>query len=91
MFCTSSYKKAGENVPEEYTMHENYVINKVNTIITPSHAEKEHLIEDYKCNKEKIYVVNRGINPLFEPKKQDMSENIKQIIYVGSIKPQKTQ
>ena len=34
MFCTSSYKKAGENVPEEYTMHENYVINKVNTIIT---------------------------------------------------------
>ena len=34
-------------------------------------------------------MVNRGINPLFEPKKQDMSENIKQIIYVGSIKPQK--
>lgn len=89
MFCTSSYKKAGENVPEEYTMHENYVINKVKTIITPSHAEKQNLIEDYKCNEEKIYVVNRGINPLFEPKKQDMSDNIKQIIYVGSIKPQK--
>ena len=89
MFCTSSYKKAGENVPIEYTTHENYVINKVKTIITPSQAEKNILLEDYMCCEEKIYVVNRGINPLFEQKEFGMSEAIKQIIYVGSIKPQK--
>lgn len=89
MFCTSSYKKAGESVPKEYTTHENYVINKVKTIITPSQAEKNILLEDYMCSEEKIHVVNRGINPLFEPKEFGLSENTKQIIYVASIKQQK--
>ena len=44
MFCTSSYIRAGENVPEEYTMQEKIVVSNVAKIITPSFDEKREKI-----------------------------------------------
>ena len=60
MFCTSSYIRAGENVPEEYTMQEKIVLSNVAKIITPSFDEKRDLITDYNCDENKIDVVYRG-------------------------------
>lgn len=89
MFCTSSYHRAGENVPLEYTNQERFVFNKVRKIITPSEAERNDLMADYNVDFEKISVVYRGINPQFRPiyKKYNMEQP--QIVCIGSIKKQK--
>ena len=89
MFCTSSYVLAGEDVPQWYTKMEDFVINNVKTIITPSQAECMRLHEDYNCNLNKIKVVPRGINPSFSPaEKHEFSQTFK-LVYIASIKPQK--
>lgn len=89
MFCTSSYQRAGENVPLEYTNKERFVFEKVQKIITPSESELNDLIADYNVDFEKISVVYRGINPQFRHiyKKQNMEQP--QIVCIGSIKKQK--
>ena len=89
MFCTSSYQRAGENVPLEYTNKERFVFKKVRKIITPSESERNDLIVDYNVDFEKISVVYRGINPQFRPiyKKHNMEQP--QIVCIGSIKKQK--
>lgn len=91
MFCTSSYRRAGEEVPVEYTEQEKIVLSNVNKIITPSEQEKTDLINDYNCNSDKIVVIYRGINPLFVPKSEISSATnlIKKIVYIASIKQQK--
>ena len=89
MFCTSSYQLAGENVPLWYTQMEDYVINNVRKIITPSQTECQKLCEDYHCNPNKITVIPRGINPLFTcPKTHTLTQTCK-LVYIASIKPQK--
>lgn len=89
MFCTSSYKLAGEDVPPWYTQMEDYVINNVRKIITPSKAECQKLCEDYHCDPNKIIVIPRGINPLFTcPESHFMTQTCK-LVYIASIKPQK--
>ena len=90
MFCTSSYERAGEIVPEEYTEQEKTVIDNVKRIITPSNDEKKDLISDYQCDESKIYVINRGISPLIHYKKRVVNkEGIIKLICIGTIKKQK--
>lgn len=90
MFCTSSYERAGESVPEEYTEQEKIVIDNVKRIITPSNDEKKDLVNDYQCDESKIYVINRGISPLIHYKKRVVNkEGIIKLICIGTIKKQK--
>lgn len=89
MFCTESYKRAGECVPIEYTEQERFVLNHVKTIITPSEIEMADLVSDYKIDPNKVKVIYRGINPVFKAvcKKHDF--NKPQLVCIGSIKKQK--
>lgn len=89
MFCTQSYVKAGELVPEEYTSLERIVLNNSNKIITPSRVEKNDLITTYGCDEQKIKVIPRGISPCFHFKTGSRSGNAIKIVYIASIKPQK--
>ena len=88
MFCTSSYQRAGENVPLAYTKHERFVLKKVRKIITPSESERNDLIADYDVDFEKISVVYRGINQ-FRPIYKMYNMEQPQIVCIGSIKKQK--
>ena len=89
MFCTSSYERAGEIVPLEYTKMEHFVLKNVHTIITPSESERNDLIVDYGVDLNKVSVVYRGVNPLFRAicKKHNLEQP--QIVCIGSIKRQK--
>lgn len=90
MFCTSSYERAGETVPEKYTEQEKTVIDNVGRIITPSNDEKLDLINDYQCDESKIVVINRGISPLIQYKKRKIDRgSIIKLICIGTIKKQK--
>lgn len=90
MFCTSSYERAGESVPGEYTEQEKIVIDSVEKIITPSNDEKIDLINDYQCDESKITVINRGISPLIHYKKRKVNrESVIKLICIGTIKKQK--
>lgn len=89
MFCTESYKRAGECVPLEYTEQEQFVLNNVKTIITPSEIEMADLVSDYKINPNKIKVIYRGINPVFKAVCKRRDFNKPQLVCIGSIKKQK--
>lgn len=89
MFCTSSYVRAGEVVPLEYTKQEQIVIDNVSQIITPSNEEKEDLIRDYKCKGEKISVINRGIMPYIHYSKRTLKTSRIRMVCIGTIKTQK--
>lgn len=89
MFCTSSYIRAGEDVPNEYTHHEKIVMNRVSRIITPSSIEKDDLIRDYCIDPYKIHIVYRGINPVFVPVRKEAISSTCRIVCIGSIKKQK--
>lgn len=90
MFCTSSYERAGETVPREYTEQEKIVIDNVERVITPSNDEKIDLINDYQCDESKITVINRGISPLIQYKKRKVNrESVIKLICIGTIKKQK--
>lgn len=89
MFCTSSYRRAGEIVPSIYTNHEGIVISKVKHIICPSLAEKEDLIRDYNVAPDKIQIIPRGIPSIFYCTNDRIGNTSPNIVYTGSIKPQK--
>lgn len=89
MFCTSSYKRAGEYVPSSYTDFENVVLSKVKKIICPSLSEKNDLIRDYNIASSKICVIPRGIPHFFYHANDKSVSSSPQIVYIGSIKPQK--
>lgn len=89
MFCTSSYVRAGETVPHEYTEQERYVIEHVNKIICPSLIEKLDISRDYNVNDKKIEVIPRGISPIFNASKHFAPDSHVNIICIGSIKRQK--
>lgn len=89
MFCTNSYRRAGESVPEKYTEMERFVLNHVKKIITPSEAEMTDIVSDYSINPAKITVIYRGINPIFHflPRRHNLNQP--QLVCIGSIKKQK--
>jgi glycosyltransferase involved in cell wall biosynthesis len=89
MFCSSSYIRAGETVPAQYTELEKIVIRNVFKIITPSNTEKNDLIRDYNCDESKISVIYRGISNLFCFNPNRMIHKPVNIIYIASIKKQK--
>lgn len=89
MFCTNSYKRAGESVPAEYTKMEQFVLNHVEKIITPSEIEMMDLVSSYHINPAKIKVVYRGINPIFKTVSRKHNMNKPQLVCIGSIKKQK--
>lgn len=89
MFCTPSYRKAGEEVPISYTNLEKIVISNVNKIIAPSYQEKALLINEYQCKESKVRIIYRGINPIFSMKVGGFVSRPIDIVYIGSIKPQK--
>lgn len=90
MFCTSSYERAGESVPREYTEQEQIVIDNVEKIITPSNDEKNDLIADYNCDESKISVISRGISPLIKYKTRQINgDHVIKIVCIGTIKTQK--
>lgn len=89
MFCSSSYIRAGEGVPVEYTNEESYVVKNVSKIITPSLDEKKDLITDYGCSPDKIKVIYRGITPLIKYRLREINSNLLKIICIGTLKLQK--
>lgn len=89
MFCTHSYIRAGEYVPQEYTNLEKEVIKKVTKIITPSNEEKLDLVNEYKVNENKITVIYRGISEHIKFKVRTLIGKQINIIAIGSIKKQK--
>lgn len=89
MFCSPSYLRAGEKVPEEYTILEKKVLKKVCKVITPSEAEAHQLLEYYDLNPMKLNVIPRGILNNFKYKKNGGLNSPLKLVYIGSIKPQK--
>lgn len=89
MFCSPSYIRAGEKVPEEYTKLETNVLKKVFKVISPSEDEANQLLEYYDLNPKKMNVIPRGIlNDFIYMKTGGFNCPLK-IVYIGSIKPQK--
>ena len=91
MFCTSSYVRAGEHVPPDYTLQERIVVDNVSKIITPSEDERKDLIADYKCDEAKIFVIRRGITPYIHYCERTL--NCKKpyinLVCIGTVKLQK--
>ena len=89
MFCTRSYERAGEKVPNEYFELEKGVIRSVKKIITPSGAEREDLVNDYNISATKIDVIFRGISENIKYKERAKLGETIRLISIGSIKKQK--
>lgn len=89
MFLTPSYKRAGEIVPEEYTILETEVLRNVDKIITPSEEEEKDIIEDYGVNKNKVKVIPRGISPYINGTEKKLNHKRIKLVTIGSIKMQK--
>ncbi len=89
MFCTSSYIRAGEIVPKEYTEHERFVFSHANKIICPSSVEKLDIVKDYQIDGNKVEVIPRGINPAFHFTNRYQASRNPNIVCIGSIKKQK--
>ena len=68
---------------------EQFVLHRVNRIITPSEIEKEELCSDYGLDVTKMSVVYRGINPVFTPTDRKHRLDNPKIVCIGSIKRQK--
>ena len=80
MFLSSSYKRSGETVPDEYTLLEQKVLSKMKTIITPSFVEKEDLISEYSISEQNIIIVPRAINHAIK-KRKDLGQK-KTILFI---------
>ena len=89
MFVTSSYFRAGEDVPPKYTLLESAVISNVAHIIVPSHNDLNDLVSDYQIPASKVSVVYRGIDPVFLNTRDTFPINMLHIVCIGSIKKQK--
>lgn len=89
MFLTPSYQISGEFITDKYTNFEKLALTKSNNIITPSHFEKQQLINYYSVPQDKIHVIPRGIDiNLLMPITKSSNKNLK-LFSIGSIKPQK--
>ena len=90
MFLSESYNISKENVPVSYTLQEINTLRKVGKIITPSTFEKNIILKADRVNPNKIDVVPRYVGMEFKPRIiRNISTDIIQLCYVGSIKKQK--
>lgn len=89
MFCSQSYIKGGESVPQEYIVEEQAVITRVSRIITPSVEEANDLIADYQCNLKKITIIPRGISPFIVYQHRNTPHPVLRIVCIGTVKMQK--
>ncbi len=89
MFMTPSYQASGELVPNSYFQREYATLALSKNILTPSHLEKQQLIDDYSIPEEHIHVVPRGVDTrILSPKVRSLNGPPK-FCSIGSIKPQK--
>ena len=89
MFLSPSYRKCGDNIPNEYEKLERATLHKVGKIITPSEFEKLQLINIYKINPQKIVVLPRFVSSVFSYNNHKVDTKNPYICYVASIKRQK--
>lgn len=89
MFLTPSYVASGEVVSETYSEMERRTLANSKNILTPSHFEKQQLIDFYSIPKEHIHVVPRGVDTQFLVPKIRSLDGPPKFCSVGSIKPQK--
>lgn len=89
MFLTPSYLASGEDIPSEYTRLERQVLASTHNILSPSHLEKNQIIDFYDIPERKIHVVPRGVDTtMLRPQTRKLTSNPK-FCSVGSIKTQK--
>jgi glycosyltransferase involved in cell wall biosynthesis len=89
MFLTPSYRVSGEIVPASYFQAENQTLIRSKNILTPSHLEKQQLMELYSIPGEYIHVIPRGVNTQFLIHKTRIFIGNPIFCSIGSIKPQK--
>lgn len=89
MFLTPSYRVSGEVVPESYFQAEYQTLLNSKNILTPSHLEKQQLMEIYSIPGEYIHVIPRGVNTQFLIHKTRIFNGNPIFCSIGSIKPQK--
>lgn len=89
MFLTPSYLAAGEEVPPAYTALERRAIARADRLLTPSHLELGHLVEEYGVPPERVRVVPRGVDRALLSSRARRLEGPPRICSVGSIKRQK--
>lgn len=89
MFLTPSYRASGEVIPNEYFEAEKRALALSTAILTPSPFEKRQIHDIYGIDKEKIFMVPRGIDPLPPLENLQKPSKILHFCSVASMKPQK--
>ena len=88
MFTGIEYLRSQEHVPPEYILAEKIALGHVQKIITPSNAEREILISDYKISPEKIFVIPRSVTAVDVKIPRSCNEKL-QLVYIASVRRQK--
>ena len=93
MFTYLAYARSQENVNSEYIKREFVAIQAIKGFVCPSRSEANDLIQHYGVNSRQIACVPRGIDQnIFIPIKRVFNTNNKlELLYIGTIKPQKNQ
>lgn len=91
MFLGTSYQKSNEAVPKHYFELEIEFLKKVDRFSTPSAIEYNQLVNEYGISPNKVHIIPRGIDEVFERSIRESKPNNQGItlIYIGSIKKQK--
>ncbi len=66
MFLSKDYLRSNEYPPREYFEEEKRVLQKARLIVSPSKTDKEEIVSMYGVDPNKIVVIPRGIDPVFE-------------------------
>lgn len=88
MFTGIEYLRSHEYVPTDYILAEKIALSHVQKIITPSNAEREILINDYKISPEKIFVIPRSVSEVDFKISKCCNEKL-QLVYIASVRRQK--
>lgn len=89
MFLSPSYIASGEVVPQEYRELERRTLNVMDRILTPSHLERQQIIDEYGVTADRVRVVPRGVERNFLAPSARSLQGAPQFCSVGSIKRQK--
>ncbi len=89
MFLTPSYRTSGEEIPQRYIEKERQALATSQNVITPSHFEKQQIIDHYCIPFHHIHVIPRGVSThMLFPATRSFQGALR-LCSVGSIKPQK--